>query len=84
MRGKSSPECALAAYCRQMAHMVRHGARTLAVSRVKRDGFSRLKRWPTALARRPCASADLPQEGLTTSPPPHVPAAVCRSTVVGR
>jgi hypothetical protein len=44
MRGKSSPACALAAYCRQMAHMVRHGARTLAVSRVKCDGFSRLKR----------------------------------------
>ena len=33
--------------------MVRHGARTLAVSRVKRDGFYRLKRWPTALDRRP-------------------------------
>jgi hypothetical protein len=34
--------------------MVRHGARTLAVYRVKPGGFlSRLKRWPKALEQRP-------------------------------
>jgi hypothetical protein len=42
--------------------LVRHGARTRAVSRVTRDGFSQLERWPTARDRRLCVSADLPQE----------------------
>jgi hypothetical protein len=78
MRGKSSPERALAASFRRMAQqkrvsmpldelpsraceetldardsvMVSNGSRTLAVYRVKRDGFYRLQRWPKVLDRR--------------------------------
>jgi hypothetical protein len=88
MRGKSSPECVLVVYGRQITQqtrgsmpldelsslvcaetleerddvIVRHDTRTRAVSRVKRDGFSRLERWPTALDWRLSVSAELPRE----------------------